>query len=204
MSFVLMVVFWQLLVTIGGYDRFILPGPVDVWDQLQIVVSDGRLIRHTLYTVSEIIPGLLIGCLIAVPLGYVLAKSRLAERFISPYLVASQAVPIIAIAPLLHDMDSLHLLEQGYRRCSGGLLSGGDQHYYRVTKRAAQLLRSDEFFESISMAGVSQARNAGCHADHADRIENRGHPGGNWRSCRRIRTTKKPDRLSAGDRQASV
>ena len=101
MSFVLMVVFWQLLVTIGGYDRFILPGPVDVWDQLQIVVSDGRLIRHTLYTVSEIIPGLLIGCLIAVPLGYVLAKSRLAERFISPYLVASQAVPIIAIAPLL-------------------------------------------------------------------------------------------------------
>jgi NitT/TauT family transport system permease protein len=101
MSFVLMVVFWQLLVTIGGYDRFILPGPVDVWDQLQIVVSDGRLIRHTLYTVSEIIPGLLIGCLIAVPLGYILAKSRLAERFISPYLVASQAVPIIAIAPLL-------------------------------------------------------------------------------------------------------
>jgi NitT/TauT family transport system permease protein len=101
MSFVLMVVFWQLLVIIGGYDRFILPGPVDVWDQLQIVVSDGRLIRHTLYTVSEIIPGLLIGCLIAVPLGYILAKSRLAERFISPYLVASQAVPIIAIAPLL-------------------------------------------------------------------------------------------------------
>ncbi|HET6444901.1 MAG TPA: ABC transporter permease [candidate division Zixibacteria bacterium] len=101
MSFVLLVVFWQLLVTIGGYDRFILPGPVDVWNQLRIVIGDGRLIRHTLYTISEIIPGLLIGCLIAVPLGYVLAKSRLAERFISPYLVASQAIPIIAIAPLL-------------------------------------------------------------------------------------------------------
>ena len=37
----------------------------------------------------------------ALPLGYLLAKSRLAERLISPYLVASQAIPIIAIAPLL-------------------------------------------------------------------------------------------------------
>ncbi|MCA9924144.1 MAG: ABC transporter permease subunit, partial [Anaerolineales bacterium] len=35
------------------------------------------------------------------PLGYLLAKSPLAERLISPYLVASQAIPVIAIAPLL-------------------------------------------------------------------------------------------------------
>jgi NitT/TauT family transport system permease protein len=34
-------------------------------------------------------------------LGYALAKSRSLERLISPYLVASQAVPIIALAPLL-------------------------------------------------------------------------------------------------------
>jgi NitT/TauT family transport system permease protein len=44
---------------------------------------------------------LLIGCLIAIPLGYLLAKSPLAERLLSPYLIASQAIPIIAIAPLL-------------------------------------------------------------------------------------------------------
>jgi NitT/TauT family transport system permease protein len=34
-------------------------------------------------------------------LGYLLTKSPLAERLISPYLIASQAIPVIAIAPLL-------------------------------------------------------------------------------------------------------
>jgi len=38
---------------------------------------------------------------VALGLGYLLAKSRLAERVLSPYLVASQAVPIVALAPLL-------------------------------------------------------------------------------------------------------
>jgi NitT/TauT family transport system permease protein len=33
--------------------------------------------------------------------GYALARSRTLERVLSPYLVASQAVPVVAIAPLL-------------------------------------------------------------------------------------------------------
>jgi len=101
LAFLLFLAGWQGLVLVGGYERFILPAPEDVWQQLQIVVADGRLPRHTLITVSEAIPGLLIGLLLAVPLGYLLAKSPLAERLISPYLIASQAIPIIAIAPLL-------------------------------------------------------------------------------------------------------
>ncbi|HFC11822.1 MAG TPA: ABC transporter permease [Anaerolineae bacterium] len=92
---------WQLLITLGGYKRFILPAPLDVWQEFLIVVADGRLLRHTLITLSEIVTGALIGCTIAAVLGYVLAKSPLAERLVGPYLVASQAIPIIAIAPLL-------------------------------------------------------------------------------------------------------
>src|SRR5690606_12383844 len=73
----------------------------DVWQQFLLVLDDGRLVKHTLITASEVLPGLLIGILVAAPLGYLLAHSPLAERFISPYLIASQAVPIIAVAPLL-------------------------------------------------------------------------------------------------------
>lgn len=101
LSLAALLVAWQLLVIAGDYPPFILPGPADVWRQFEIVVADGRLLRHSLITISEIIPGLLIGLLIAVPLGYLLAKSPLAERLLSPYLIASQAIPIIAIAPLL-------------------------------------------------------------------------------------------------------
>lgn len=100
-SFVLLLLLWQALTVLGGYDRFILPGPDDVWQQFLIVAADGRLWRHTLVTVSEVVPGLLLGFGIATPLGYLLAKSPLAERLLSPYLIASQAIPVIAIAPLL-------------------------------------------------------------------------------------------------------
>jgi NitT/TauT family transport system permease protein len=44
---------------------------------------------------------LVLGCLVAMPLGYLLAKSPLAARLLSPYLIASQSIPVIAIAPLL-------------------------------------------------------------------------------------------------------
>lgn len=100
-SFVLILLLWQLVVVVGQIEPFILPGPADVWRQLQLVIVDGRLLRHSLITISEVIPGLLIGILVAAPLGYLLAKSPLAERLISPYLIASQAIPVIAIAPLL-------------------------------------------------------------------------------------------------------
>lgn len=101
LSTIVLLLLWQLLVTVGEYERFILPGPVDVWQQFWIVVGDGRLLRHSLITISEVIPGLLIGLLVAMPLGYWLAKSPLAEKLISPYLIASQAIPVIAVAPLL-------------------------------------------------------------------------------------------------------
>ena len=41
----------------------------------------------------------------ATVLGYAIARSRALERILSPYLVASQAVPIVAIAPLLWRLD---------------------------------------------------------------------------------------------------
>lgn len=100
-SFVLLIAFWQLLVVWGDYPPFILPSPADVMEQFVILLQDGRLVRHSLVTISEVIPGLILGVLVALPLGYLLTKSPLAERLISPYLIASQAIPIIAVAPLL-------------------------------------------------------------------------------------------------------
>lgn len=100
-SFVLLILGWHSVTVAAGYDAFILPGPVEVWEQLTVVARDGRLLRHSLVTVGEVIPGLLLGVAVAAPLGYLLARSPLAERLLSPYLIASQAIPVIAIAPLL-------------------------------------------------------------------------------------------------------
>ena len=100
-SFLLLLLFWHLLVAWGEYPPFILPGPADVARAGARLIGDGRLLRHSLITLSEVIPGLVLGVLVAMPLGYLLTKSPLAERLISPYLIASQAIPIIALAPLL-------------------------------------------------------------------------------------------------------
>ncbi len=72
-----------------------------VWDRLTQVLVDGSLLRHTLVTLSEVIIGLVLGVCVATGLGYALAKWPAVERLLSPYVVASQSVPIVAIAPLL-------------------------------------------------------------------------------------------------------
>jgi len=100
-SFLVVLLVWELLVGLAGYPPFILPGPRDVAEAFAGLLANGRLQRHALVTLSEVIPGLALGVLVAVPLGYLLTKSPLAERVLSPYLIASQAIPVIAIAPLL-------------------------------------------------------------------------------------------------------
>lgn len=97
----LLLLAWHALVRWGDYPPFILPGPLDVAEAFVGLLRDGRLLRHTLVTLSEVLPGLALGVLVAMPLGYLLTKSPLAERLLSPYLIASQAIPVIAIAPLL-------------------------------------------------------------------------------------------------------
>lgn len=92
---------WELIVRLGGYPPFILPSPGRVYAKFLIVSRDGTLWRHTQITLTEIFGGLALGLTVATSLGYVLAKSRLVERILSPYIVASQSVPIVALAPLL-------------------------------------------------------------------------------------------------------
>jgi NitT/TauT family transport system permease protein len=92
---------WTLIGRIGDYPSFLLPTPQQVWAKFLKVAADGTLWYHTWITLLEILGGLALGLTAAVILGYVLAKSPLVERLLSPYIVASQSVPIVALAPLL-------------------------------------------------------------------------------------------------------
>ncbi len=92
---------WAGLVHWQDYPAFILPGPLQVWNKAVILSSDGTLWKHTRITLIEITLGLIIGLSMAVVLGYVLGKNRTLDRLLSPYIVASQTIPIVAIAPLL-------------------------------------------------------------------------------------------------------
>jgi NitT/TauT family transport system permease protein len=92
---------WEALVRLNHFPAFILPLPGQVWQRFITVVSNGELAWHTGVTLGEVLSGLGLGLAAATALGYLIAKSPSLERALTPYLVASQAVPIVAIAPLL-------------------------------------------------------------------------------------------------------
>jgi NitT/TauT family transport system permease protein len=92
---------WEALTRFGGLPAFILPSPIMVAERFVTALGDGSLLRHTAVTLFEVLMGLLTGTCSAILLGYAIAKSRAFEQMVSPFLVASQAVPIVAIAPLL-------------------------------------------------------------------------------------------------------
>ncbi len=98
---VAVIFFWDLLVRWRGYPAFLLPSPARVAARFLVAVRDGSLRLHTLVTLREVFGGLALGLSVAILLGYALAKSRTLERILAPYLVASQAIPIVALAPLL-------------------------------------------------------------------------------------------------------
>lgn len=92
---------WYAFIIFSDLPAFILPSPGQVWFRFLRAVADGSLARHLAITLQEVLLGLLLGVSAASGLGYALAKSRRLERLLAPYVVASQSVPIVAIAPLL-------------------------------------------------------------------------------------------------------
>lgn len=92
---------WKAVVVIGGYPPFILPAPEVVGQSLVEAWASGLIEPHVAATLSEIILGFVAGAIVAMVVGYLLARSSLAERLLSPYIVAAQATPILALAPLL-------------------------------------------------------------------------------------------------------
>src|SRR5688572_25327055 len=92
---------WQVTSQVTGLATFILPPPLAVWERFVEAITSGNLLFDVGVTLSEVLLGLIAGVGLATLLGYSVAKSHALERVLSPYLVASQAIPIVAIAPLL-------------------------------------------------------------------------------------------------------
>jgi NitT/TauT family transport system permease protein len=95
------VILWWIVTRWSELPAFILPAPLVVFRRFLLVIGNGTLLWHPSYTLLEVSLGLIAGVFLATVLGYLLAKSSTLERLLSPYLVASQAIPIVAIAPLL-------------------------------------------------------------------------------------------------------
>lgn len=98
---VLILLAWQLATGSGAVPPTLLPPPGEVFARFGTDLASGELIGYAAVTVVEALLGCLLAAAIALPMGYLIARTRVAEAAVSPYLAASQAIPAVAIAPLL-------------------------------------------------------------------------------------------------------
>ncbi len=110
---------WQLVVVIFDMPSFILPSPIEVLDRL--VTRYDVLLKHTWVTAQEILLGLALGLSMGLLFALQMLMFEPLKRWLLPILIASQAIPVFAIAPVL-------MLWLGYGITSK--VSCGDHHLF--------------------------------------------------------------------------
>ncbi|MGD9330890.1 MAG: ABC transporter permease [Desulfobacterales bacterium] len=97
--FMAMLIAWEALCRLGDIPDFILPPPSQI---LRVALWEARtLLPHAGITLIEILAGIVLALLVALPLAVGMHVQPAMERALAPFLVASQAVPVFALAPLL-------------------------------------------------------------------------------------------------------
>ena len=91
---------WEAFVRLRGLSPLVLPPPGAVAAKLAEQLASGALLPHTATTLAEILLGFALGAALGVGSGALVAHSPLLRRVLTPYLIASQAMPKLALAPL--------------------------------------------------------------------------------------------------------
>jgi len=96
---ILLLGLWEGVVRVFALPPFILPGPVRVAEALW--QNAGLIAHHASITALEVAAGLVLGVALGAATAVALATSPLARALVRPALVATQALPVFALAPIL-------------------------------------------------------------------------------------------------------
>ncbi len=100
-SLALLALVWKLIIVVRHYPAFVLPAPEVVLRRLLDEMLGGTLPHHAWLTLIEAVSGFGIALALSLVLGYLLAHAPRIERILAPQLAAMQAIPIVAVAPLI-------------------------------------------------------------------------------------------------------
>lgn len=95
---VLLLIIWQVVVTAGGIQKYIMPAPTDV---IKVLVTEFKtMMPHILATLYEGMVGFLIAIVLSIILAIIMDRFSLVKKALYPVLVISQTIPTVALAPL--------------------------------------------------------------------------------------------------------
>jgi len=84
--------------------KILVPGPADtfeeLWDTTKNIASGGHIAEGLWITTQEVLLGFLAAAILGFVLGVVVGETRLGKRAVMPYLVALNALPKVAFAPV--------------------------------------------------------------------------------------------------------
>jgi ABC-type nitrate/sulfonate/bicarbonate transport system permease component len=90
---------WEAYCRVAAVSPIVLPAPSRILEQLWVFRTDA--FRHSLPTLWETFVGLAISIGLSIGAAVVMDRFLAVRRAVAPILVASQTVPVVAIAPLL-------------------------------------------------------------------------------------------------------
>src|SRR5205085_271266 len=92
---------WELISLVHVVPDFILPTPLQVAQDFGLEFSRGGLLANAGVTLQEALGGFALAAVVAGVLGYAIAHLRPLEVLVAPFIAASQAIPVVAVAPII-------------------------------------------------------------------------------------------------------
>lgn len=99
--FIVLIAAWWATTSLTGIESWRLPSPLDTWNRGVAMTMNTSMWRMAALTALEALAGSLVGACVALPLAYLVYRSPLVSAAVEPFLGATQALPAIALAPLL-------------------------------------------------------------------------------------------------------
>lgn len=99
-SMTLLAIVWHLYVVLFNVPAYMLPTPIEVSKSVYSLILSDNIIYHFSITLSEVVIGFIIGTFLGLVMGYIIAKVKILEDALMPYIIMAQTAPKIALAPL--------------------------------------------------------------------------------------------------------
>ena len=99
--FICLVVIWMLVHASGWVSPALLPSPLEVLQTFWTHLTEGGLLVNMGMSIQRVVGGLLLGMLLAVPIGFLIGWYKPIRRFVDPLVNFFRALPPIALIPLV-------------------------------------------------------------------------------------------------------